>query len=160
MYHAPHRYRKYPVEGVAWTRCIGGLDGKGVMSNSTVKSAHSRRERPRPARFAFVLALGAFLAGVRLAPAQAGGEIVSPRAGLTVALGTTNVSILYQPTATGFQVVATAGTDKSGDVTRLVCTLMPGQEVAISVPRSVGQSAIELRLHRRGHVLELLRPVS
>jgi hypothetical protein len=32
--------------------------------------------------------------------------------------------------------------------------------VAISVPRSVGQSAIELRLHRNGDVLELLRPVS
>ena len=130
------------------------------MSNSKVKSTHGRRARGRLARFAFVLALGAFLTSVRLAPAEAGGEIVSPQAGLTVALGSTNVNIFYQPTATGFQVVATAGTDKSTDVIRLVCTLMPGQEVAMSVPRSVGESAIELRLHRSGNVLELLRPVS
>jgi hypothetical protein len=133
---------------------------EGVMSNRNAKSTHLRSERPWLARLAFVLALGAFLAGVQLAPAEAGGEIVSPQAGLTVALGSTNVNIFYQPTATGFQVVATAGTDKSGDVMRLVSTLMPGQEVAISVPRSVGQPAIELRLYRSGNALELLRPAS
>ena len=120
----------------------------------------SRRERPRLSRLAFGLALGAFFAAVRPAPAELGGEIVSSKAGLTVALGSTNVSIFYQPTARGFHVVATAGTEKSSDVIRFDCTLMPGQEAAISVPRPVGQSAVELRLHRTGDVLELLRPLS
>lgn len=129
------------------------------MSDSKVKAVHWQREQAWLARVAFVLALGALFAGARLAPAAAG-EVVSPRAGLTVGLGSTNVSIFYQPTAAGFQVVATAGTNKSNDVIRLVSTLTPGQEVAISVPRSVGQSAIELRLHRSGDVLELLRPES
>lgn len=129
------------------------------MSDSKIKAIDQRRERPWPVRFAFVLALGALFTGVRSAPAEAG-EIVSPQAGLTVGLGATNVSIFYQPTEAGFHVVATAGTDKSDDVIRLVSTLKPGQEVAISVPRSVGQSAIELRLHRSGDVLELLRPES
>ena len=63
------------------------------MSSSKVESMHWRQQRPWPARFAFVLALGAFLAGVGLAPAEAGGEIVSPQAGLTVALGSANVSV-------------------------------------------------------------------
>ncbi|HUN96511.1 MAG TPA: hypothetical protein VMU69_09765 [Bradyrhizobium sp.] len=129
------------------------------MSDSIVKAKHRQHGQPWLARLACVLALGALFAGARLTPAKAG-EIVSPRAGLTVGLGSTNVSIFYRPTAAGFQVIATAGTDKSDDVIRLVSTLAPGQEVAISVPRSVGQSAIELRLHRSGDVLELLRPES
>ena len=129
------------------------------MSDSRIKTTYQRRERSWPARFALALALAALFAGIRLAPAEAG-EVVSPQAGLTVGLGSTNVSIFYQPTEAGFHVVATAGTDKSDDVIRLVSTLKPGQEVAISVPRSVGQSAIELRLHRSGDVLEFLRPES
>lgn len=129
------------------------------MSDGKVKAIHWQREQPWLARVALALALGALFASARLAPAEAG-EIVSPQAGLTVGLGATNVNIFYQPTAAGFHVVATAGTDKPNDVIRLVSTLKPGQEVAISVPRSVGQSAIELRLRRSGDVLELLRPES
>lgn len=129
------------------------------MSDGEFKAIYLRRERPWLARFVFVLVLAALFTGVRLTSAEAG-EIVSPQAGLTVGLGSTNVSIFYQSTEAGFHVVATAGTDKSDDVIRLVSTLKPGQEVAISVPQSVGQSAIELRLHRSGDVLELLRPES
>ena len=165
MYHALRSDRKIPpaAEGLACNGLRGRLDGKGIMSDNRVhrvKSTHKRLKRPWLARFASVLVLGALLAGIRLAPAEAGGEIVSPRDGLTVALGSTNVSIFYQPTAKGFQVVATAGAEKSSDVIRWISTLMPDQEVAISVPRAVGQSAIELRLHRNGDVLELVRPVS
>jgi hypothetical protein len=129
------------------------------MSDSKVKAIYWQREQPWLARFAFALALGALFASARLVPAEAG-EIVSPQAGLTVGLGATKVNIFYQPTVAGFQVVATAGTDRPNDVIRLVSTLKPGEEVAISVPRSVGQSAIELRLRRSGDVLELLRPES
>jgi hypothetical protein len=130
------------------------------MPDSKVKTILMPRESPWLARFAFVLALAALFASTRLAPAEAAGEIVSPQSGLTVALGTTNVSIFYQPTAAGFQVVATAGSDHADSVVRFVSTLKPGQETEISVPRAVGQSTIELRLHRNGDVLELLRPVS
>ena len=130
------------------------------MSDSKVKTISMRRESPWLTRFAFVLALAALFASTRLAPAEASGEIVSPQAGLTIALGATNVSIFYQPTAAGFQVVATAGSNNSDSVIRFVSTLKPGQEAEISVPRAVGQSAIELRLHRNGDALELLRPVS
>jgi hypothetical protein len=130
------------------------------MSDSKVKAIPMWRESPWLARFAFALALAALFASTRLAPAEASGEIVSPQAGLTVALGATNVTIFYQPTAAGFQVVATAGSNNSDNVVRFVSTLKPGQEAEISVPRAVGQTAIELRLHRNGDVLELLRPVS
>jgi hypothetical protein len=133
---------------------------EGIMSNSKAEITRGQREWSWPVRLAFVVALGALSAGAQLAPAEAGGEVVSPQSGLTVALGSTNVSVFYQPTAAGFQVVATAGSEKSNDVVRLVSTLTPGQEVAISVPRAVGQPAIELRLHRNGDRLELLRPVS
>jgi phage terminase large subunit-like protein len=129
------------------------------MSDGKVKTMYMRRESPWLA-FGFVLALAALFASTRLAPAEAGGEVVSPEAGLTVVLGAANVSIFYQPTAAGFHVVATAGSDNSDNVIRFVSTLKPGQETEISVPRAVGQSAIALRLHRNGDVLELLRPVS
>jgi hypothetical protein len=131
-----------------------------MMAVDKSKAMPGRQTRPWLVRFSLVLALGALLGSIRLAPADAEGEVVSPQAGLSVALGSTHVSIYYQPTAAGFHVVATAGADKSDDVIRLIYTLMPGQEAAISVPRPIGQPAIELRLHRRGDVLELLRPVS
>jgi hypothetical protein len=130
------------------------------MSSSESKIENNRRYRPWLIQFACVVALGAFFATTRLAPAQPEVEMVSPEAGLTIVLGPTLASIYYQQTAAGFRVVATAATDPSRDVIRFICTLAAGQETSISVPRPVGERAIELRLHRAGDVLELRRPVS
>ena len=131
------------------------------MSHSESKIESHRLDRPWLIRFAcIVAALGVFFATPRSAPADTEIEVVSPEAGLTIALGPTLVSIYYQQTAAGFRVVATAAAEPSRDVIRFICTLAPGQETSISVPRSVGEQPIELRLRRAGEVLELRRPAS
>src|SRR5690348_12292448 len=100
----------------------------------------------------FVLA-GAFLGAITIATAVATtvrAEVVAPDTGLQAALGAVNVTVYYHPVAAGFQVVTTASTDQPDSVIRFVSTLAPGQDAIVSVPRGVGEPALEIRLRRVG----------
>ncbi|WP_343715198.1 hypothetical protein [Inquilinus sp.] len=119
------------------------------------------RERKAPAagRLPQIL-LATALFGAFATHSAAAAEVIPPGAGLTATLGEVNVSVYYQPAASGYETVVTAGTDAPGGVVRFVSTLAPGQEAVVSVPRGAGQPALELRLLRVGDRLELQRPVS
>jgi hypothetical protein len=87
-------------------------------------------------------------------------QVVSPDAGLQAKLGPIFVSISYRPSDAGYRVVVTASTREPDSVVRFVSTLAPGQYTIVSVPRGVGQSALEMRLSRIGDRIELERPTS
>jgi hypothetical protein len=106
-----------------------------------------------------LLLAGAFAGAITLATG-AHAEVIPPDAGLQAVLGAVNVTIYYHPAKTGYQVVTTASTDQPDSVIRFVSTLAPGQDAIISVPRGVGQSALELRLRRVGDRVEFQRPTS
>jgi hypothetical protein len=101
----------------------------------------------------------AFLGAFGLA-AGARAEDVSPNGGLQAKLGAMNVSIYYQPTDAGYQVVTTASTEAPDSAIRFIATLAPGQDAVVSVPRGAGQTALELHLRRVGDRVELIRPIS
>lgn len=121
--------------------------------------AKSTANLPAPRSTIAVLLTAAFLSVFGLPPA-AGAEIISPDVGLQATLDAVNVSIYYHPTSAGYHVVITAGTEDLHSVVRFVSTLAPGQDAVVSVPRGVGQPALELRLYRVGDRVELQRPVS
>jgi hypothetical protein len=105
------------------------------------------------------LIAGALVGAFSVATA-ARADIVAPDAGLQAALGAVNVTIYYHPLAAGYQVVTTASTDQPDSVIRFVSTLMPGQDAIISVPRGVGEPALEIHLRRVGDRLEFQRPTT
>jgi hypothetical protein len=106
-----------------------------------------------------LLVAGAFLGALGTASlAQA--EIIPPDAGLQAVLGAVNVTVYYHPMKSGYQVVTTASTDQADSVIRFVSMLSPGQDATISVPRGVGEPALELRLRRVGDRVEFQRPTS
>jgi hypothetical protein len=105
------------------------------------------------------LIAGALVGAFSVATA-ARADIVVPDAGLQAALGAVNVTIYYHPLAAGYQVVTTASTDQPDSVIRFVSTLMPGQDAIISVPRGVGEPALEIHLRRVGDRLEFQRPTT
>jgi hypothetical protein len=112
------------------------------------------RKAPAIGRLPQILLATALLGAFAVRPAAA--EVIPPGAGLTATLGDVNISVHYQPAASGYE----AGTDAPGGVVRFVSTLAPGQEAVVAVPRGAGQPALELRLLRIGDRLELQRPVS
>jgi hypothetical protein len=103
--------------------------------------------------------VGAVLGAITFGTA-AQAEVVAPDTGLQVALGAVNVTIYYHPVSAGYQVVTTASTDQSDSVIRFVSTLAPGQDATISVPRGVGEPALEIHLRRVGDRLEFQRPTT
>jgi hypothetical protein len=111
-------------------------------------------------KFATRILLAATILGGFGAASTAGAEVISPDAGLDATLNAVAISIYYDPTLTGYQVVITAGTADPYSFVRFVCTLAPGQDAVVSVPRGEGQPALELRLRRVGDRVELQRPVS
>jgi hypothetical protein len=130
-----------------------------VKDHSGDSGAKSAAKLPAPRRTIAVLLTAAFL-GVFGLPPAAGAEIISPDVGLQATLDAVNVSIYYHPTNAGYHVVVTTGTEDSHSVVRFVSTLAPGQDAVVSVPRGVGQRALQLRLHRVGDRVELQHPVS
>ncbi|PPQ28749.1 hypothetical protein [Rhodopila globiformis] len=105
------------------------------------------------------LIAGALLGAVSIA-SSAQAETIAPDTGLQAVLGTVNVTIYYHPVAAGYQVVTTASTDQPDSVIRFVSTLAPGQDALVSVPRGVGQPALEIHLRRVGDRLEFQRPTT
>ncbi len=106
-----------------------------------------------------LLAAGVLLGAFGIANvAQA--EVVPPDAGFQAVLGAINVTVYYHPVKSGYEVVTTASTDQSDSTIRFISTLAPGQDATISVPRGVGESALELHLRRIGDRVEFQRPTS
>jgi hypothetical protein len=89
-------------------------------------------------RVPFIFLAAVFLGALDLS-ATARAEVVSPDTGLSAKLGDVSVSVYYLPIDVGYQVVITAGTDDPHSIVRFVCTLAPGQDAIVSVPRAVGQ---------------------
>jgi hypothetical protein len=87
-------------------------------------------------------------------------EVVSPDTGLTATLDDVSVTVYYHPTNVGYQVVITAGTDDPHSIVRFVTTLVPGQDAIVSVPRAIGQGALQLDFRRVGDRVELQRTIS
>jgi hypothetical protein len=106
-----------------------------------------------------IVLAGAFLGAITIATTVRA-EVVAPDTGLQAALGAVNITIYYHPVAAGYQVVTTASTDQPDSVIRFVSTLAPGQDAIISVPRGVGEPALEIRLRRVGDRLEFQRPTT
>lgn len=106
------------------------------------------------------LAMASVILGSLGLPSLAEAQVVSPDAGLQAKLGPIFVSIFYRPTDAGYRVVITASTREPDSAIRFVSTLAPGQYTIVSVPRGVGQSALEMRLSRIGDRIELERPTS
>jgi hypothetical protein len=106
-----------------------------------------------------LLVASAFLGALGIA-ATAQAEVISPDAGLQAVLGAVNVTVYYHPVKSGYQVVTTASTEQADSVIRFVSTLAPGQDAIISVPRGVGEPALELHLRRVGDRVEFQRPTS
>ncbi len=100
------------------------------------------------------------LLGALGAATAARAEVIPPDAGLQAVLGAVNVTVYYHPMKSGYQVVTTASTDQADSVIRFVSTLAPGQDTLISVPRGVGEPALELHLRRVGDRVEFERPTS
>jgi hypothetical protein len=106
-----------------------------------------------------LLVAGAFLGAFGIANV-ARAEVIPPDAGLQAVLGAVNVTVYYHPVKAGYEVVTTASTDQPDSAIRFISTLAPGQDAVISVPRGVGESALELHLRRVGNRLEFERPTS
>ncbi len=95
-------------------------------------------------RFAMLLAAAAVVAGAARA------DELRPIEGKTVALGPVTGVAYYTEEAGGDRVVATlSGTDGSMPL-RVVAMLTPGQSLVLSVPRGLGEPAIEVTFARRG----------
>jgi len=107
-----------------------------------------------------LLLVTALVGGLGGLVSSARGEEVSPRDGLQIKLGPMNVSIYYETTDAGYQVVTTASSEAADSAIRFISALVPGQDVVVSVPRSVGEAALELHVRRVGDRVELIRPTS
>ncbi|MDE1146441.1 MAG: hypothetical protein PW843_07435 [Azospirillaceae bacterium] len=106
------------------------------------------------------LLLASAVAGALGFAGAARAENLTADTALKTTFDAVDVNLYYHPTAAGYQVVVTAGTQDPASTVRFVSTLMPDQETLVSVPRGVGQPALELHLRRVGDKMELVRPVS
>jgi hypothetical protein len=131
-----------------------------TMATAGIANAYSAIGADRLLRPVRRLAMASVILGSFGLSSLAEAQIVSPDAGLQTKLGPIFVSISYRPSDAGYRVVVTASTREPDSVVRFVSTLAPGQYTIVSVPRGVGQSALEMRLSRIGDRIELERPTS
>ena len=90
--------------------------------------------------------LSAF-AGVCVAASVQASEL-EPMAGLSIKLGDASGTAYYTVEKDGYQVVATVASGEDAIPVRFIATLVSGQQVNLSVPRAVGQSALVLEIKR------------
>jgi hypothetical protein len=127
-----------------------------VLADHFVRCTYGRWAAYRRWSLGFISAI----IGIMSLAAGASAEVVAPLAGLRATLDTVTVIAYYVPCDKGYQVVVTAGTENPDHLLRFVSILAPGQDVVISVPRAVGQPALQLRIQRVGDRVELDRPSS
>jgi hypothetical protein len=94
---------------------------------------------------------GLFAAATSMGVAQA--DELRPMQAKSVALGEITGVAYYTVTEKGYEVVATVADGETGTPMRFVASLVPGQSVTLSVPRSAGQAAIEMEIAREGDVV-------
>lgn len=99
------------------------------------------------------LALAFTFAAVMSGVAHAGE--LRPMAGESIRLGAVTGTTYYTVGASGFQVVTTLTSGEGSTPVRFVTTLQPGQRTTISVPRALGESALEVEIVRVGDTVQL-----
>ena len=77
-------------------------------------------------------------------------ETLYPMQGKTIDLGTLGGTIYYTVEPDGYRVVATLGTESP---VRFIATLSPEQSFSLSIPRRLGEPAIQVRIQRHGEQL-------
>jgi hypothetical protein len=120
------------------------------MIKQTVFPA-SARPRSGTARMRLTLAASgclALLAACLAGAAQA--EELQPVQGRSIALGPVNGVAYYTNDEVGSHLVATLSSGEGATPIRVVATLVAGQSVTLSVPRGVGEPAIEVTFNRQG----------
>lgn len=88
-----------------------------------------------------------FACACALSPVQA--VELAPMEGFSVKLGNVVGTAYYTVEKDGHQVVATVTSAESTSPIRVVATLLPGQSVMLSVPRSLGEKPLEVEFERR-----------
>jgi hypothetical protein len=73
---------------------------------------------------------------------------LAPIAGLSIRLANVVGSAYYTIEKDGYQVVATLASSEEATPVRFIATLLSGQKVIVSVPRSVGQNTLEIEIKR------------
>ena len=72
-----------------------------------------------------------------------------PMEGFSVKLGEVVGTAYFTVEKEGHQLVATVTSAESPTPIRFIATLLDGQKVMLSVPRAVGESALEVEFERR-----------
>lgn len=94
--------------------------------------------------------LATLLAAVTMIAGAAHADELRPIEGTTVALGAITGVAYYTAETGGDRVVATLSDFDGSRPLRVVAMLVPGQSLVLSVPRGVGEPAIEVAFERRG----------
>jgi hypothetical protein len=84
------------------------------------------------------------------------GEL-APMAGESIKLGSVTGSTYYTAGPDGFRVVTTLASGEDATPVRFVTTLQPGQRTTISVPRAVGETALEVDIARIGDTVQVTK---
>src|SRR5215212_1203303 len=82
---------------------------------------------------------------------------LTPLAGESLHLGAVTGTVYYTEQADGFQVVTTLASGEQASPLRVVVTLQPGQRQIVSVPRGVGEPALEVEITHAGDHINVLR---
>jgi hypothetical protein len=73
---------------------------------------------------------------------------LAPIEGLSIKVANVVGSAYYTIEKDGYQVVATLASSEEATPVRFIATLRSGQNVIVSVPRALGQSAMEVEIKR------------
>ncbi len=106
-------------------------------------------------RFLTAFALSGFL----LTGASAAAEL-APGSGHSIHLPAFDGVIYYTVEQAGYRVVATLASGPDALPIRFISTLGRGQRLVISVPQSVGRSAVDFEILRNGDVLVVSDPIA
>ncbi|RWM25560.1 hypothetical protein [Mesorhizobium sp.] len=104
--------------------------------------------------FTACLLTGFALTGASVAAA------LEPGSGHNVHLAAVDGVVYYTVEPDGYRVVATLASGADALPIRVISTLVPGQRLLISVPRSVGQPSIDFEILRNGDALVVSDPAA
>ena len=96
------------------------------------------------------------LTGVCLAGLPATAQELRPIEAYSLHLGSVNGNVYYDRTGADDTLVATLSATPDSSPIRIVTTLGPGQRTTVSVPRGVGEAALEVTFARRGDTVFVL----
>jgi hypothetical protein len=73
---------------------------------------------------------------------------LAPIEGFSIKIANVTGTAYYTVEKDGYQVVATLASGEEATPIRFVATLLGGQKVMVSVPRAIGQDALEIEIER------------